>query len=101
MAGLAQKASPSQSIGLPGRIALMTPKSLENSVVKISAMATLDVTYGTKYAPTTKLRLRFNVRWIRNASGSATRCCGTPDATANHSVVSSDFENHGSVIAYL
>ena len=69
--------------------------------MKISAIATLDVTYGTKYAPTTKLRLRLSVMWIRNASGSATRCCGTPEATANHSVLSSDLANHGSVIAYL
>src|ERR1700712_1010888 len=95
----AQNLLPSQSMGGPGSIALMTPKSFENSVVKISAIATLDVTYGTKYAPTTKLRLRLSVMWIRNASGSATRCCGTPEAAANHSVLSSDLANHGSVIA--
>ena len=80
---------------------MITPKSLENSVVKISAIATLDVTYGTKYAPTTKLRLRLSPRWMKNANGSATRCCGTPETTANHSVFSSDLANHGSVIAYL
>ena len=33
------------------------------------------------------------------ASGIATRCCGTPEAIASHSVFFSDFQNHASFSA--
>jgi hypothetical protein len=36
---------------------------------------------------------------MKKASGSATRCCGTPETTANHSVFHSELRNQGSVIA--
>ena len=33
------------------------------------------------------------------ASGIATRCCGTPEATASQPVLRSDFQNHSSCSA--
>ncbi|MFM7705727.1 MAG: hypothetical protein ACKO6D_12630 [Rubrivivax sp.] len=38
---------------------------------------------------------------MKTASGMATRCCGTPDAAASHSVFFSDFQNHSSCSAKL
>ena len=38
---------------------------------------------------------------MKTASGIATRCWGTPEATASHSVFFSDFQNHSSCSAKL